>query len=141
MQAQMAMGSVNPEMMAAIAGAFAGYFAPVVSWGLPTGEVGQGDYMEMMGVFFPVWMGIVNTEATNVSFKAFSGGRVVVQQSYQNHLCDKAGNVIDGTEGPMNVMHALTYVDGKITSWVQTYDKEVMKKKRELEMRSSVLFF
>lgn len=139
LQTQMAMGSVGPEMMAAIGAAFAGYFAPVVSWGLPTGEVGQGDYMQMMNVFFPVWMGLVNTEATNVSFKALSGGRVLVQQKYQNHLCDKTGGIIDGTEGPMQVEHLLTYSDGKICGWVQKYDTAVMKKKRELELRASVM--
>jgi peroxiredoxin len=134
-QIKMAMGKVDESMIAEFSAKFAGFFAPtfdmIVNPKTSGPKVMGGTFVEAVEVTSPIWIGFKNTNIDNKSFVAKRDGTIEVTQVYHQHLTDASGVEVEGTALKNQVVQTVTYTHGKISSWVQEFDKSAIQAARQ----------
>jgi hypothetical protein len=129
--ATMSEGSVLPEkdLMTQLAGSF----ARSVKWDVQICDVhGKGSFFELMSALAPVWEGLTITKAEVRSVTKRTNTVAIIKTVYTTHIQDQHGNVIEGTDGPMEVAVSARFYRGKIAQWHQEFDKDILDHKRLL---------
>lgn len=131
--ATMSEGSVLPENMRDTMTELAGSFARTVKWDIFICDLhGKGSFIELMTALAPVWEGLTITKAEVRSVTRRNNTVAIIRTVYSTHIEDGNGQVVDGTDGPMEVAVSVRFHRDKIAQWHQEFDKNILDNKRML---------
>jgi hypothetical protein len=129
--ATMSEGSVPPENMRDTMTQLSGSFARAVKWDVFICDVhGKGSFVELMTALAPVWEGLTITKAKVHSVTKRNNTVAIIRTVYTAHIEDENGQMVDGTDGPMEVAVSVRFHRDKIAQWHQEFDKNILDNKR-----------
>lgn len=142
-QSKLAMGVVDPAMMAEFGAKFAGFYAPKfdLSMGPGKAEFKQGDFPTMMKTVHPIFEGLRNKDI-KFECEAINDTQVKVVSVFDSVYTDAHGDDVPDTAKKIEFTTIATYDDNaKMTSFVQTWDVAEMDRCRKLEAEANAKIF
>jgi len=135
MLAKMSSGGVDPEEMRQMMPRLAACFGRSIKWDVPDCALtGRGSFIELMSALGPIWQDLSVTKAEVRSVEPRGETVAVVRTMYTVHMRNWAGQVVEGTEGDVEVGVSVRFRRGKIVQWYQEFQKHLLDEKRQLAL-------
>eukprot|EP00967_Tisochrysis_lutea_P159021 scaffold327704_cov58-Tisochrysis_lutea.AAC.1 len=87
-----------------------------------------------MSALGPIWQDLSVTKAEVRSVEPRGETVAVVRTMYTVHMRNWAGQVVEGTEGDVEVGVSVRFRRGKIVQWYQEFQKHLLDEKRQLAL-------